>query len=385
LISLFVSITAEAKSVNDVVADAGEDHEVCQGGCPILGGASSTFANFQWTVVSGDPNSIAAGQFNVSHPRVCPKVDTEYQVVATNPANGCTATDRVIVTINSNLNPIAEVDFSYDCKTSILNLDATGSQTPPANSGSSLNFIWFDNINPNSGFLGQSTVINVTTSTPDDYYLILVGDNTCADTVVVNFELPDCTVLPLQLSSFSGRYNDKSESTFLQWSTQSELNTEKFEVERRNANSTEEFYKIGEIEAAGNSFETEEYEFVDQNILDEGIYFYRLRMLSIDDIEYSNVISVKSSKLDLPHDITIYPNPTRDEIFIDINSNSDNTIDIELFTMDGKEVNSLNRKRLQVSAGEQINLNLENLVSGMYLVKIKVNNEVYYKRLSLKK
>ena len=91
-------------------------------------------------------------------------------------------------------------------------------------------------------------------------------------------------VLPIEMLYF------KCVSNTLYWATASETNTDKFIIERSlDAN---EWTKIGETTAMGNSYYTTRYMFIDDTKL-SGIVFYRLKEIDYDgNITYSSIVGV---------------------------------------------------------------------------------------------
>ena len=81
----------------------------------------------------------------------------------------------------------------------------------------------------------------------------------------------------IELLSFSG-YNDNV-SNRLFWTTEMELNGDKFKVERSTENGN--FEEIGEVKAIGNSNKHENYAFNDTKFK-ANRNFYRLKMLDKD-------------------------------------------------------------------------------------------------------
>jgi len=79
------------------IVDAGTDKTICAGFSATIGGAptSATATSFAWTPAATLDNAI------LSNPTATPLVTTTYTVVATD-ANGCTATDQVIVNVNQS-------------------------------------------------------------------------------------------------------------------------------------------------------------------------------------------------------------------------------------------------------------------------------------------
>ncbi|MCF0055070.1 choice-of-anchor E domain-containing protein [Dyadobacter sp. CY356] len=116
--------------------------------------------------------------------------------------------------------------------------------------------------------------------------------------------------LPVTLTSFTA-VNDENVSR-LEWSTTSETNSDRFEIQRSGSGKTWE--KIGTINALKQSSTLAQYSFKDNAPL-TGQNLYRLKMIDQDEtFAYSRIVSLnfKSSS-----SLVIYPNPVSDKVFID--------------------------------------------------------------------
>lgn len=159
----------------------------------------------------------------------------------------------------------------------------------------------------------------------------------------------------IELLSFRG-YNENVTNRLF-WATEMELNSDKFKVERGTENGT--FEEIGEVKAVGNSNRQVNYAFND-NQFKANQNFYRLKMLDKDgSFLYSNVIEIATDKLN----VTIYPNPAQNELFISGNFSINSKV--SLSNMLGQEV--LNRN---LEMNNQTTVPLENISQGVYMLNI---------------
>ena len=159
-----------------------------------------------------------------------------------------------------------------------------------------------------------------------------------------NAGLADCntsTPLPVKLLNF--KVEVKDEVAALQWSTASEIDNEKFIIERSNDGNT--FTKIGEVQGNGNSEQIIIYGFIDDSPIYQNTY-YRLKQIDYDGaFEYSPIIIAKpsssSSSLALP---LIFPNPCTNEITItgadnvELLGNTDSKADSYIKTFDTSQL-----------------------------------------------
>lgn len=189
------------------------------------------------------------------------------------------------------------------------------------------------------------------------------------------FNIDDITVitggtpslLPLELIEFTG--HNENAVNILNWKTATELNTKNFVIEK-SANGIE-YEEIGVVQAAGNSFTTKDYTFTDTNPYNaENIY--RLRMVDIDEsFKYSKLISIKirdNKHIAQEFKIeNIYPNPTKEKVFIDLNVTEERTsYDFIIFNIFGQVVK---KEPLTLTKGRNvIELNASDYVAGEYFL-----------------
>lgn len=116
----------------------------------------------------------------------------------------------------------------------------------------------------------------------------------------------DCFVLPVELLAFEATPHHTSVD--LDWSTATELNNDRFVVER--GTSTTDFRPIGEVDGAGNSITRIDYAFTDHAPL-AGTSYYRLRQVDLDG---AVMISHARSVTFTPQgpDVQVRPNPVED-------------------------------------------------------------------------
>jgi len=120
-----------------------------------------------------------------------------------------------------------------------------------------------------------------------------------------------CTngALPITLISFEGKATGSTVT--LDWSTASELNFDKFVIER-SASATS-FTEIGSVPGHGNSNQLNEYSFED-DMPSTGANYYRLRSVDFDGkFENSKIIKVEFNAS--ADKIRLYPNPVTDGTF----------------------------------------------------------------------
>jgi len=119
-------------------------------------------------------------------------------------------------------------------------------------------------------------------------------------------------ILPLTLTGFSGIRTGNSIQ--LDWTTASEQNTAFFEVQR--AANGADFTAVGQVQAAGNSTQTQHYQYSDEFAAAfSPSWFYRLKLADLDGrFTYSPVLRISTPAAG--SSFSAYPNPFRQQLAI---------------------------------------------------------------------
>lgn len=170
-------------------------------------------------------------------------------------------------------------------------------------------------------------------------------------------------------------------SNDISWMVSGEINVSHYEVER---SSTQDliFEKLGLLTtkpASPNATHKAEYRFEDSNIEFNTTYFYRVKQIDYDGkYTYSDIVKVQRNVSQ--SDFSIYPNPAKESINIDWGFNREDVTNIEFWDVDGK----LMRTYLPVdldSNNTNSKLNLEGLKSGIYNIKVNMNDQILTKKV----
>lgn len=188
----------------------------------------------------------------------------------------------------------------------------------------------------------------------------------------------DGDIVPVELYGFEANaYNNTVE---LLWHTSSEINTDRFIVERADyiGNKVGNYANIEEIKATGNSLKNKSYSTIDNSVMPGNSYVYRLKVLDFDGTySYSEPRIVNLSNIELNiGDIT--PNPVRDIATVNINlSNSDKVV-LEVYNVTGERL--LVQEENLSTGSHNINVNVSNLLSGSYIMFIHIGNNTLQMR-----
>jgi type IX secretion system substrate protein len=166
--------------------------------------------------------------------------------------------------------------------------------------------------------------------------------------------------LVISLIDFNAELNS-NKTVGLTWTTQQELNSSHFEIER-SADETN-WITLGTVTAKGNNASASDYGYTDESPL-SGINYYRLKTVNLDgSYSYTNIKTIRTIQV---KGIVIFPNPARNYVNVSINQSA---VDLNV-----KLVNSLGQvmQVMQVKAGTSITLTLDvhNYAQGTYILQV---------------
>lgn len=151
-------------------------------------------------------------------------------------------------------------------------------------------------------------------------------------------------LIPVELTSFTASVNGND--VILKWTTATETNNLRFDVERAEGNGGN-WRQIGVVEGRGNTVTPQAYNFVDANIA-TGSYSYRLKQVDYDgSFTYSKTLNVEA---EIPAEFSLgnnYPNPFNPSTVIKYSlpmindQKSPIKVTLKVFDILGREVASL--------------------------------------------
>lgn len=173
--------------------------------------------------------------------------------------------------------------------------------------------------------------------------------------------------LPVVLKYFTAEVEHKA--VRLDWATYTELNNERFIIER--SVDGEHFEVIGEVPGAGNSTRTVRYHLYDTNP-DFGLNYYRLKQVDYDGkFEYFDLQSVQFNNV--KKHIRIKGNPVKDELKYELFYEKNDKALVQLTDISGKVITTqkvLNKQHIS----HQL-LNVSHLEHGMYFLQLIVEGK----------
>jgi hypothetical protein len=177
--------------------------------------------------------------------------------------------------------------------------------------------------------------------------------------------------LPISLLTFEARKN--LQGILLTWSTANEYNNAFFEIQRSEDGIT--FVTVGRVAGKLNSNSISHYKWNDTSNL-RGIVYYRLKQLDVSGaFSFSDAQQVNlkgSQEIDFA---AVYPNPSSEDINLEIRIEHSSQVNIVLLDLFGKK---LLDRTLYVDQGQSFKylLSMDVHPPGVYVVKVKVNGRV---------
>lgn len=174
--------------------------------------------------------------------------------------------------------------------------------------------------------------------------------------------------LPIELLNFSARGKNNSEVICI-WSTSSEINNNYFVLLKSRDGL--HFEEVGKVAGAGNSNTVLNYSFTDKNPY-RGISYYKLKQVDFDgNYSYSSMEKVNMESAGPGH--SVYPNPTKDNLFIHFDSEIRENTFCLIKDVSGKVI-----RQVFIPKDSQLNsLSLKYLANGFYFLTI-INGEDYF-------
>ena len=297
----------------------------------------------------------------------------------------------VLTDISSSTNLSANIGTLYD-GSGALNLAAAGDalfaytgtdeqlpttwlagiQNAPNNQGSNL---------PATGLIEGTTFVTFALSgSPDggqytgnrsneinfSDYLALIGIPAFWTTETSDGELVlpfDETVFTIQLAPVkwtSFKVESRTDANTLLWTTASEINNEKFVIERSFNGKNYEI--LGSVNGQGDSFKEVDYSF-DDTTPSYGVNYYRLKQVDFDGkYEYSDIVRAENTK----SRINIYPTTSSDYITIDMDEQQ--VASVLIFNEIGQTIKDMTISEMQTR------IDISNLPNGMYFVQINAQS-----------
>lgn len=191
--------------------------------------------------------------------------------------------------------------------------------------------------------------------------------------ILTNFNTDICSVmLSVEINSFQALELDGQ--VVLEWSTLSEVNNDYFMIMR--SSDGVEYEIIGEVAGVGNSSALENYRFIDKAPL-LGQSYYQLVQVDFDGQKCkSSAVSIVYRPEVL---IKVFPNPTKENAYLELYISYDVVVSIEIYNLKGQLVSNQTE---ELSKGDnRIVLRTADLIKGEYLIKVNLSDKQIVKSL----
>ncbi len=203
-------------------------------------------------------------------------------------------------------------------------------------------------------------------------YTAYDNNNNISNVATYTIPTGSVTVLPYNSLVFTG--NRKENNIAVNWKTEFEVNVANYEVEYSTDGNT---YRnggnvLGENKAVNNYLVTL-YNYT------QPLYYLRLKITDINGkVTYSNIVIVK---LKAENNINVYPNPATDYTNVTFGSSANGDYTLQLIDATGRIIKTNVVKNVQ--SNQVFKLERQNLVSGVYILKItnNVNKDVNVSKL----
>ena len=173
----------------------------------------------------------------------------------------------------------------------------------------------------------------------------------------------------------------RDEHNIVRWETASERNVSHFEVERSLVN-VNDFIKIGENVKSDSPINGQVYNLNDLDVSTNGKYYYRVKQVDLNGAHsYSDIVSVTREEEKV--DLSIYPNPTSEQVNISFNLDEDQLVEIDLLDAKGRIAQKAMYLNELAKGAHKLSLNINHIPSGSYTITISINGDLIHKKLMI--
>jgi len=191
------------------------------------------------------------------------------------------------------------------------------------------------------------------------------------------FYYEDNPPTPVELSAFTATYSN--DSSFLNWTTQSESNNQGWNI-YRSETELENAFQINAalINGAGTTTEPTEYEFVDEHVfVVNTTYWYWLESITFSGVSetYGPIsLTIETPEIEeLPETTVLYsafPNPFKPETTIKFSIKENETAVFTIYNFKGQKIISENFE----AGTHEYKWNADKYASGIYLYKLRTES-----------
>ncbi len=212
-------------------------------------------------------------------------------------------------------------------------------------------------------FTGPASTSDIKKFTATGFTLGTGGETNGSGNTFDYFLMGGGSTLPVQLTFFKGAQENRMVK--LKWQTASEISAEFFLVER--SSNGEEFEYVGLLNAAGNSNDLKDYEFVD-SLPHNGANYYRLKQFDNNgDYELFHTICINFS-MDLLLSFKAFPNVIYDRLELFFDAEDSGQYHLQVINGLGQVVGSCSY--LSTSGWNKMTLPFSDYSNGTYIIRL---------------
>jgi len=166
--------------------------------------------------------------------------------------------------------------------------------------------------------------------------------------------------------------NTMNSKALISWNTITEQNTSYFSLQK--SEDAKSFVEIAKIKAEGNSSSLKYYSYTDNNINTNQFVYYKLVIVDKDGSKNSSaIVFFKNNSNATKLILSLSPNPVSNPCNINVQFNIDQPqkIFVQIFNASGILVK---QTYLNATPGSKNQLNLENLLPGVYTIIFQLHN-----------
>ena len=182
--------------------------------------------------------------------------------------------------------------------------------------------------------------------------------------------------LPVELLSFTAAQADQH-TAMLQWTTATEINNNRFDIERSYDGRT--FEAIGDVAGNGNSQHQIDYSYTDASVSKvQKTVYYRLKQVDFDgSTEYSDIRVVRFDAVGNDMQFVAYPNPLNNELNVMVGLSNGESYQLEVTNLQGKLVHQENH----TYDNGMHKLNTSEWNSGMYILSVATKHATKHMKI----
>lgn len=183
--------------------------------------------------------------------------------------------------------------------------------------------------------------------------------------------------LPVKLTSFKATLVNKN--GLVKWTTESELNSDYFIVER--SDDGVHFSSRAKVTGNGTTSFAHAYEYTDILNTMSPIVYYRLKSVDTDGkAGYSKIIAIKLNGGLAVNNLSVYPNPFISDIKVSLTSAADEIASFRVISFDGKE---MLKRSVALQTGDNIVVlsNFGTIAKGNYILEVTTSTDKFIKKI----